>query len=280
MMRAGRAMFLDARQRSPVHPASLLALPQAPQGPNGQVEVSVVLPCLNEAAGIGFCVEEASTALAGMGMSGEILVVDNGSIDGSPEIAASLGARVVLEPKRGYGNAYLRGLAEAQGRYLVMGDADATYDLSALPRFVRALQDGADLVMGTRLKGEIARGAMPWLHRHVGNPVLTAIVNLRFGTGLSDIHCGMRSLTRDAYHRLRLRSPGMEFASELIIEAAREGLAIEEIPIEYRRRRGGQPKLRTWRDGWRHLRLILSRRPSGRTAPKEAALPASLGEHA
>ncbi|MDP8958260.1 MAG: glycosyltransferase family 2 protein [Actinomycetota bacterium] len=222
------------------------------------VEVSVLMPCLDEAAAVGDCVEEALKALAEMGVQGEVIVVDNGSTDDSARMAEEAGARVVYEPRRGYGNAYLRALREARGRYLVFGDADGTYDFSAIPAFIEPLSSGADLVMGSRFEGHIQPGAMPWLHRYLGSPLFTAIVNRIFRTQISDLHCGMRSLAREASSSLRLRSPGMEFASELVIEAARRGLVIEEVPIAYRRRQGGEPKLRTWRDGWRHLCLILS----------------------
>src|SRR5262245_26563289 len=178
-------------------------------------EISVVLPCLNEAAGVGKCVEKAWTALREMQVPGEVIVVDNGSTDGSAEIAQKAGARVVHEQRRGYGAAYLRGFREARGRYLVMGDADDSYDFRDIPRFIEPLRrDGIDMVMGNRLNGTILPGAMPWTHRWIGNPVLSGILKLFFHTTISDSHCGMRALTREAYQRMRLRTSGMEFASE------------------------------------------------------------------
>ena len=227
-----------------------------------EVEVSVVMPCLNEEAAIGLCVETAMKALAGMGVRGEVVVVDNGSTDRSAYIAESMGARIVHEPVPGYGNAYRKGIKGARGRYIVMGDSDGTYDFGVISQFVEPLRNGADMVIGTRLRGRIEPGAMPWLHRYVGNPVLTGLLNLMFRVHLSDSHCGLRALKREAYERLRLSTPGMEFASELLIEAVRKRLRYQEIPIRYMRRTGGEPKLRTWRDGWRHLRLMLVEAPN------------------
>jgi len=229
--------------------------------PSPEVLVSVVMPCLDEAEGVGLCVEKALQALTEMGVSGEVVVVDNGSTDGSPEIAAAAGARVVHEERRGYGSAYLRGLAEARGKFLVMGDADNTYDFSDLGRFVEPLQDGADMVMGTRLKGEILPGAMPWTHRWIGNPILSGMLKLFFKTRISDSHCGMRSFTRGAYERMKLRTTGMEFASEMVVSALRERLDIREIPITYHPREG-ESKLSGLRDAWRHVRFLLLFSPS------------------
>ena len=214
------------------------------------------MPCLNEAAGVGVCVEKARAALAKMGVAGEVVVVDNGSTDGSPEIAERAGARVVHERRRGYGAAYLRGFAEARGRYLVMGDADDTYDFTAIPAFIEPLRRGCDLVMGTRLKGEILPGAMSWSHRWIGNPILSGMLKLFFKTRVSDSHCGMRALSRDAFARLALRTTGMEFASEMVVNALRAELRIEEIPITYRPRIG-ESKLAGMRDAWRHIRFML-----------------------
>lgn len=229
--------------------------------PSPEVLVSVVMPCLDEAEGVGLCVEKALQALTEMGVSGEVVVVDNGSTDGSPEIAAAAGARVVHEERRGYGSAYLRGLGEARGKFLVMGDADNTYDFSDLGRFVEPLQDGADMVMGTRLKGEILPGAMPWTHRWIGNPILSGMLKLFFKTRISDSHCGMRSFTRGAYERMKLRTTGMEFASEMVVSALRERLDIREIPITYHPREG-ESKLSGLRDAWRHVRFLLLFSPS------------------
>jgi len=224
--------------------------------------VSVVMPCLNEAEGVGVCVEKARKALAAMGVAGEVVVVDNGSTDGSPEIAARAGARVVHERRRGYGAAYLRGFQEARGRYLVMGDADDTYDFSEIARFVAPLEaGGVDMVMGTRLKGHILPGAMSWSHRWIGNPILSGMLQLMFKTRISDSHCGMRSFTRAAYDRMSLRTQGMEFASEIVVNALREGLRVQEIPITYRPRIG-ESKLVGLRDAWRHIRFMLVYSPS------------------
>jgi glycosyltransferase involved in cell wall biosynthesis len=222
--------------------------------------VSVVIPCLNEAGNIETCVQRALDALAGAGLSGEVVVADNDSTDGSADLAIAAGARVVHERRRGYGSAYLAGFAAARGRYLVMADADLTYDFREIPRFVGELEDGADLVMGDRMDN-IQRGAMPWLHRYVGNPLLSGFLNALFKTGVRDAHCGMRALRRDILPRLDLRTTGMEFASEMVIRAAKEGLEIRQFPIEYHPR-GGESKLSSFRDGWRHLRFLLVHSPN------------------
>jgi glycosyltransferase involved in cell wall biosynthesis len=222
--------------------------------------ISVVIPCLNEAQSIEESVRRARQALDRNGFDGEVVVADNGSTDGSPELAAHAGARVVNETRRGYGSAYLAGFAAAKGDYIVMADADLTYDFADIPRFVEQLEEGAELVMGNRLKN-IKPGAMPWHHRYIGNPVLTGILNLFFRTGVRDAHCGMRGIRRDVLPRLDLRSPGMEFASEMVIRAAKERLDIREIPIEYYPR-AGESKLSSFRDGWRHLRFLLVHSPT------------------
>jgi len=228
------------------------------------VEVSVVMPCLNEEETLGICIGKARRTLDELGVDGEIIVADNGSTDRSVEIATSLGARVVHQPHRGYGNAYLAGFAAARGRYAIMGDSDDSYDWTDIGRFLEPLRAGYDFVIGSRLKGRIEPGAMPFLHRYLGTPVLTAILNLLFGTRLSDINCGMRGLTLDAYRRMHLRASGMEFASEMVIQAARARLRIAEIPITLRPdRRSRPPHLHTWRDGWRHLRFMLLLSPTG-----------------
>jgi glycosyltransferase involved in cell wall biosynthesis len=229
-------------------------------GGDGTPLVSVVIPCLNEAASIERCVQTAAEALAGAGLTGEIVVADNGSDDGSDELAATAGARVVREPRRGYGSAYLAGFDAARGKYIVMADADLTYDFDEIPRFVALLEDGAELVMGDRMSN-IQPGAMPWLHRYVGNPALTGTLNLFFRTGVRDAHCGMRALRRDVLPRLDLRTTGMEFASEMVIRAAKEKLDIRQIPIAYHPREG-ESKLSTFRDGWRHLRFLLVHSPT------------------
>jgi glycosyltransferase involved in cell wall biosynthesis len=220
----------------------------------------VVIPCLNEAASIERCVARARRALDGHGWVGEVIVADNGSEDGSAELARAAGALVIHEPRRGYGSAYLAGFAAATGEFIVMADADLTYDFGDIPRFVAELDGGADLVMGDRLKG-IQPGAMPWLHRYVGNPVLTGILNLFFRTGVRDAHCGMRAVRRAVLPRLDLRTTGMEFASEMIVRAGKEKLEIVEIPIHYHPRQG-ESKLVSFRDGWRHLRFLLVHSPT------------------
>ncbi len=222
--------------------------------------VSVVIPCLDEAQNIETCVRSALEVLARSGIAGEVVVADNGSQDGSGEIAERVGARVVLETRRGYGSAYLAGFAAARGDYIVMADADLTYDFNEIPRFVAELDKGAELVMGDRMDN-IKPGAMPWLHRYVGNPLLTGLLNLFFRTGISDAHCGMRAVRRDVLPRLDLRTTGMEFASEMVIRAAKEHLRIAEFPIEYHPR-GGESKLSSFRDGWRHLRFLLVHSPN------------------
>jgi glycosyltransferase involved in cell wall biosynthesis len=227
--------------------------------PGPDLDVSVVMPCLNEETAVGATVQEAVAGLTRAGLIGEVIVVDNGSADGSAREARLAGARVVDEPIRGYGRACIRGLAEARGRIVVLGDADGTYDFGSIPLLIDAMGDDVDLVMGNRLNPAMEPGAMPWLHRHVGNPLLTGLLNVFFRSGVSDAHCGLRAIRRPALSRLELSAPGMESASEFVIEAAVRNLGIVEVPITYRRRLGGEPKLRTWRDGWRHLKLILTK---------------------
>ncbi len=222
--------------------------------------VSLVIPAMDEEETIGECIRRARAVFEGMGIEGEVIVADS-SGDETPEIARSLGAEVVRPEKLGYGNAYLAGFSRARGRYIVIMDGDLTYDPLEIPEFIRVLESGrADLVIGTRLKGRIEEGAMPALHRYLGNPLLTGILNLLFGAGISDAHSGMRAITREALDRLHLRAGGMEFASEMLIEASRKGLSMEEIPITYHRRRGTS-KLRSFTDGWRHLRFMILYRP-------------------
>ena len=222
--------------------------------------VSVVIPCLNEAGNIEECVRSARDALRQMQVSGEVVVADNDSEDDSARLAEQAGARVVVEQRRGYGSAYLAGFAASRGRYIVMADADLTYDFNEIPRFVEALEQGAEMVIGDRMDN-IQPGAMPWLHRYVGNPILTGLLNLFFRTGINDAHCGMRALRRDVLPRLDLRTTGMEFASEMVIRASKEHLQIAEFPIEYHPR-GGESKLSSFRDGWRHLRFLLVHSPN------------------
>jgi glycosyltransferase involved in cell wall biosynthesis len=222
--------------------------------------VSVVIPCLNEAATIGECVRRARRVLASHEIAGEVIVADNDSDDGSAELADAAGAIVVHEPERGYGAAYLAGFAAARGEYVVMADADLTYDFEEIPRFVSELDDGADMVIGNRMH-HIHPGAMPWHHRYIGNPLLSGFLNLLFKTGVDDAHCGMRALRSDVLPRLDLRTTGMEFASEMVIRAAKEHLDIRQFEIEYHPR-GGESKLSSFRDGWRHLRFLLVHSPN------------------
>jgi glycosyltransferase involved in cell wall biosynthesis len=224
-----------------------------------ECEVSVVIPCLNEAENIELCVTSAWEAIEQAGIDGEVVVSDNGSDDGSAELAERAGARVIHQPVRGYGSAYLAGFAAARGRFIVMADADLTYDFNEIPRFLAALEAGADLVMGDRMK-HIRPGAMPWHHRYIGNPLLSRFLNLLFHTGVSDAHCGMRAFPRDRLDSLDLRAPGMEFASEMVVRAAKAKFDIREFPIEYHPR-GGESKLSSFRDGWRHLRFLILHAP-------------------
>jgi hypothetical protein len=231
--------------------------------PAAALDVSVILPCLNEAETVGTCVAKARDTLARLQMAGEVIVIDNGSTDGSPEIAARSGARVLHEPRRGYGSALMRGADEARAPYVIMADADDSYDLTDLERFVAALRAGADLVMGSRRRGTIEPGAMPWLHRWIGNPLLSGLLNVLFRAGISDAHCGMRAFTKDAYRRMQLQTTGMEFASEMVIKASLAGMRIVEIPITlHPAGRTRPPHLRSFRDGWRHLRFMLLLSPT------------------
>jgi glycosyl transferase family 2 len=222
--------------------------------------VSVVIPCLNEAESIEACVRSARRVLDENGLPGEVVVADNDSEDGSGELAAAAGARVVHEARRGYGSAYLAGFAAARGRYIVTADADQTYDFAEIPHFVAQLEGGADMVIGNRMNN-ILPGAMPWLHRYIGNPVLSGFLNLLYRSGVHDAHCGMRALRRDSLPRLRLRSTGMEFASEMVVRAVKEELDVSEFDIDYRPR-SGESKLSSFRDGWRHLKLLLVNSPT------------------
>jgi glycosyltransferase involved in cell wall biosynthesis len=223
-----------------------------------RVEVSVVMPCLNEEKTVGTCIQKATQALARMSMSGEVIVADNGSLDGSVAIAELLGARVVHQPVRGYGSAYLKGLGAASGRYIVMGDSDNTYDFGELERFLTPLRDGYDLVIGNRFQGRILPQAMPWHHQYIGNPILSGLLNLFFRTGIGDTQCGMRAFRRETLEQMHLQTTGMEFASEMVINASKAGLRTTEVPVTYYpRMKGAQSKLHSLRDGWRHLRFML-----------------------
>ena len=227
------------------------------------VDVSVVIPCLNEAKSIGICVAKAIDAFRSAELRGEVVVADNGSTDGSIEISEKLGAKVVRVEARGYGAALRAGIASARGPFIVMGDADDSYDFSDVPRFVEKWRQGNDVVMGNRFRGEIKPGAMPWHHKYVGNPALSSLLNLFFNTGIGDSHCGMRGFTRAVYDRMDLRSTGMEFASEFVIKAAQLGAKMSEIPIIlWPDKRGRPPHLRSFRDGWRHLRFMLLYAPN------------------
>jgi glycosyltransferase involved in cell wall biosynthesis len=227
------------------------------------VEVSVVIPCLNEANSLAICVDKAVKAFRASGLSGEVLVADNGSTDGSIQIAEERGARVVHVPERGYGAALRAGIAAARGRFIIMGDADDSYDFTDVPRFVEKLREGYDIVMGNRFLGGIKPGAMPPLHKYFGNPGLTALLNTFFHARIGDSYCGMRGFTRALYDRLDVRSTGMEFALEMIIKAAQIGARIAEIPIVlWPDKRGRPPHLRSFRDGWRSLRFMLLYAPN------------------
>jgi glycosyltransferase involved in cell wall biosynthesis len=216
------------------------------------------MPCLNEAATVADCVTQARDAIARYGIDGEVIVADNGSTDGSRELAAAAGARVVPVPLRGYGSALLTGIASAKGEYVVMGDADGSYDFMAVDKFLAKLREGYDLVMGNRFKGGVAPGAMPFLHKWLGNPVLSWLGRLFFKSDVGDFHSGLRGFRRSPILALDLRTTGMEFASEMVVKASVHGLRITEVPVTLGPdKRGRPPHLRTWRDGWRHLRFLL-----------------------
>ena len=224
----------------------------------GDLELTILMPCLDEAETLERCVGKALGFLARTGTPGEVVVADNGSCDGSPEIARRLGARVIDVPQRGYGAALIQGIAAAHGRYVIMGDADDSYDFSALDDMLAALRGGADLVMGNRFQGGIQPGAMRALHRYVGNPVLSFIGRLFFRCDIGDFHCGLRGFRRDVARSLDLRTTGMEFASELVVKAALANRRIVEVPVVlHPDGRSRSPHLRSWRDGWRHLRFLL-----------------------
>lgn len=225
--------------------------------------LSIVMPCLNERDTIATCIKKAQDTLKNLNVKNEIIIADNGSTDGSAEIAASLGARVIYEHEKGYGNAYRTGIEAARGDYILIGDSDDSYDFTDIGRFIDKLTQGNDLVMGTRFKGQIKKGAMPWLHRYIGNPILTGIMNLFFHTGISDAHCGMRAFSKKAYDQMALQTTGMEFASEMVIKATQLNLKMTEIPITlHPDGRTGAPHLRSLRDGWRHLRFMLLHSPT------------------
>jgi glycosyltransferase involved in cell wall biosynthesis len=223
-----------------------------------EMELTVLLPCLNESETLGICIAKAKAAIEQNHLNAEIVVADNGSTDGSQQIAREAGARVVDVPRRGYGSALLAGIAAAQGTYIIMADSDDSYDLAVIMPFLNKLREGFDLVMGNRFKGEIALGAMPFLHRYLGTPVLTFISRIFFHTPCGDVNCGMRGFRKQSAEMLALRSTGMEFASEMLVKASLFRLRIAEIPTRLSRDgRSTPPHLRTWHDGWRHVRFLL-----------------------
>lgn len=225
-------------------------------------EVSAVMPCLNEARTLPICIEKIQKAFRDQSIHGEIVVADNGSSDGSKEIAESLGARVVVEHRKGYGSALMAGITASRGKIIVMADADDSYDWGSLGSFVRKIREGFDLVMGNRFKGGIEPGAMPPLHRYLGNPVLSLLARVMYRIPIADFHCGMRAFTREAFERMKVRTPGMEFATEMVVNASHAGLRIAEIPTRlYPDKRDRPPHLRSFRDGWRHLRFMLTYAP-------------------
>lgn len=225
-------------------------------------KVSAVIPCLDEARTIGICVQKAMSSFEKMGVVGEVVVADNGSTDGSQALAAEHGARVIHQPIKGYGAALRAGMEAARGEIIVMADADDSYDWTQIAPFAAKIDEGYDLVMGNRFRGGIDPGAMPPLHRYLGNPVLSLIARVAFGVGIGDFHCGMRALRKDAFERMQLRSDGMEFATEMVANASHQRLRIAEIPTKlHKDKRGRPPHLRSFRDGWRHLRFILTYAP-------------------
>jgi len=225
---------------------------------NEPYKLSIIMPCLNEAETLGACIEKARYFLNRSCIAGEIIVADNGSTDGSAALAQEMGVRVVRVEQRGYGNALRGGFEAAQSQYIIMGDADESYDFSDLQTFIDALDDGYDLVMGNRFQGGIMTGAMPFLHRYVGNPILSWLARLFFNSNIGDFHCGLRGFRKDALLSLNLQTTGMEFASEMVVKATLKGLKIKEVPIIlHPDGRSRPPHLRTWSDGWRHLRFLL-----------------------
>jgi len=227
-----------------------------------EVDVSVIIPTLNEQETIGTCIQKVKEVFRKYGIRGEIIVSDS-STDRTPEIARALGAIVVKPDKRGYGYAYRFTFKHSRGKYIVMGDGDDTYDFLEMYKLLEPLMMGeADLVIGSRFKGRIEKGAMPWLHKWIGNPVLTRFLNMFFKAGISDAHSGFRAIRRDALEKLDLRADGMEFASEMIVEACKKGLRIKEVPVNYYRRRKNESKLRSFHDGWRHMKFMLLNAPN------------------
>ena len=244
----------------PTKPVDLtIAQPCSAEEP---VELSVVMPCLNESETVGTCVRKAMAVLHEFGIRGEVIVADNGSTDGSRELARNLGARVIHVAEKGYGSALKGGILRARGQYVLMADADDSYDFGHIPRFLNELRNGSELVMGNRFRGGIAKRAMPALHRFVGNPVLTAIGKLFFKSPCGDFHCGIRAFRKDGFQRMDVRSTGMEFASEIVVKASLLGMKVTEVPTTLSPGGRSRPShLRTWRDGWRHLRFLLMYSP-------------------
>jgi len=225
-----------------------------------EIDVSVIIPCLNEEPTIAECIEKIKKVFKNLNLRGEIIVSDS-STDNSPLIAKNLGAKVIHPTEKGYGSAYLTGLSESRGKYIIMADADGTYDLQETSKFIKILKNNeADIAIGTRFKGKILPGAMPRLHRYIGNPLLTLIANILFGTRISDTNCGMRAITKKAWKKIKAVSTGMEFASEMLIKAAKNKLKIVEIPITYYPRKGRPSKLNPLKDGSRHLKLLIKLR--------------------
>ena len=233
-------------------------LQENPSDMSGGYELSVVMPCLNEAETVGTCVQKAWGSIQGLSVMGEVIVADNGSTDGSQEIAETLGARVIPVSERGYGAALMGGIAAARGRYIILGDSDDSYDFTDLAPFLEKLREGYDLVIGNRFRGGIKAGAMPRLHRYFGTPVLTGLGRLFFRSPVGDVNCGLRGVRAAVVSQLDLRSTGMEFASEMVVKASLRGLRIVEVPTTLSPSgRTRPPHLRSWRDGWRHLRFML-----------------------
>ena len=233
-----------------------------PRGETGAVELTIVMPCLNEAETLAVCIDKAHAALRSNRIAGEVVIADNGSTDGSQQIALDHGARLIPVPVRGYGAALNAGILAARGKYVLMGDADDSYDFNHAPRFLEQLRSGGDLVMGNRFRGGIGPKAMPPLHKYLGNPVLSYLGRALFNVPIGDFHCGMRAFSKDAYERLGLRTTGMEFASEMVVKAALLQQKIVEVPTTLKKDgRSRPPHLKTWRDGWRHLRFLLMYSP-------------------
>ncbi|MBZ9578025.1 glycosyltransferase family 2 protein [Patescibacteria group bacterium] len=223
---------------------------------NKNPEVSIILPCLNEEQSLGTCLEKIKKVVRKNNLNAEIIVVDNGSTDNSCKIAKRKKVKIIYEPKRGYGSAFLKGFEVAKGKYFFCADSDGSYDFREIPRFIEELKKGSDFVIGDRFKGKVKKGAMPWFHRYIGNPMLSGILRLFFKTKIQDVHCGMRTITKKALKELNLRATGMEFASEMVIQAVKKNLKTKEIPIDYHKRKGTS-KLKSFRDGWKHLRFML-----------------------